>query len=544
MIRSLRGAARVLLSGLLVAWLGACSGVPLGGSAPGPGASFAGTNPPGPPVAVTVHVGSGAARATIPVAGGELSTQANGLTYTLTIPKGALLSDLAVTMTPVTSLDGLPFSGGLLGGVQLEPDGAALLTPATLTIKPAAGFDVTKLVGFAYHGDGQNLHLALADGDGASVSLRIMSFSGHGAASGSSSDLSGHAAGSAQDGFEQAIADILAHARANGQEPSDYTDQLEALLKDYYDTTLKPALQAATTDDSSVDTAVSQYLSWARDVELLGLDDALSSRRQEGDRLMTSALKNAFDKASQRCLSNQDVDEAGNMLKRLRQLALLGGDDGGYTLEGKRAEFDRCLRFKLRFDSDLGWDIGPGMETVTAHVAGDVTLTLDDSAAFFDVYRGSGTVSYKKFAVELTALKGLCQVTSQSSSGRLRVLAKLSWYNLNAAKPSKNTIVAVKPSGLDSKAPKWTCAQGAGTITARLGISLPMWMAGFDKLHADIKGSLEDLDDAYIFTGLESVGGKVVARLAKSYSKTVSSGDANAVVDEALSLDVTASPGA
>ena len=68
--------------------------------------------------------------ATIGAAGGTLdATGADGTAYKLTIPAGALVSDADLSMTPVSSIGGLPFDS-LVGAVDLQPDGLQLLTPA------------------------------------------------------------------------------------------------------------------------------------------------------------------------------------------------------------------------------------------------------------------------------------------------------------------------------------------------------------------------------------------------------------------------------
>jgi hypothetical protein len=78
------------------------------------------------------------ATATIASNGGSLSlTDAKGNKFGVTIPANALINSVLVTMTPVTSVSGLPAGGAFHAGVQLEPDGLMLFQPAQLTIEPA-----------------------------------------------------------------------------------------------------------------------------------------------------------------------------------------------------------------------------------------------------------------------------------------------------------------------------------------------------------------------------------------------------------------------
>src|SRR3954453_16565669 len=69
-------------------------------------------------------------------AGGTLNaTGPDGSTYKLEIPAGALPSDTTIKMTPVASIGGLPFTSAA-GGVDLQPEGLALLKTARLTVAP------------------------------------------------------------------------------------------------------------------------------------------------------------------------------------------------------------------------------------------------------------------------------------------------------------------------------------------------------------------------------------------------------------------------
>jgi len=137
-------------------------------------------------------VADAAVSATIGPGGGELTTAdpARGRSYRLTIPAGAFEVDTTVTMTPIATLGGVD---GLLGGVELEPTGAAFYdAPAMLEIgldgEQAAALTATLSVdqvvaGFRYAESPTDLHpsLARASADGATVTVPLVTFSGHGA---------------------------------------------------------------------------------------------------------------------------------------------------------------------------------------------------------------------------------------------------------------------------------------------------------------------------------------------------------------------------
>lgn len=64
-----------------------------------------------------------------------------------------------ISMTPITAIDGLPFSGGFLTAVQLGPDGLVMAEPAKLTLVAPGKFDTSELIGFSADGDGSNFHM-------------------------------------------------------------------------------------------------------------------------------------------------------------------------------------------------------------------------------------------------------------------------------------------------------------------------------------------------------------------------------------------------
>lgn len=93
--------------------------------------------------------------------GGEQSVmvetlELDGTRYTLEVPAGALQEETEVTMTPVLSAKGLPFSGGLVVVVRFAPEGLTFLTPASLTTCPTRRSLRTGLSHLDSRGTGNN----------------------------------------------------------------------------------------------------------------------------------------------------------------------------------------------------------------------------------------------------------------------------------------------------------------------------------------------------------------------------------------------------
>lgn len=106
-------------------------------------------------------------------------TNAAGQTWRLVIPPNAAYAETTIRMSSLQRVEGLPFEGGLLGGVQLEPEGLMLRELGWLTAT-LPGPVPEDLAGFAYDGKGDNLHLYPVTAGGNTVSFPIQHFSGYG----------------------------------------------------------------------------------------------------------------------------------------------------------------------------------------------------------------------------------------------------------------------------------------------------------------------------------------------------------------------------
>ena len=111
-----------------------------------------------------------------------------GVTYSLTIPEGGLLSEETITMTHITSVEGVTADGGALAAVVLQPSGLVFLKPAKLRINVAQIGDQSGYVGFGGETDGDNVHGIVAVEVGESIEIAVNHFSMTGTVSGVRSD--------------------------------------------------------------------------------------------------------------------------------------------------------------------------------------------------------------------------------------------------------------------------------------------------------------------------------------------------------------------
>jgi len=107
----------------------------------------------------------GESTSSIPIgpAGGRLTaTFPDGaITYTLDVPEGALRYEIELSLAPVQSIDGLPFSGGLAGAVDIQPFGVIFDIPAILTIEYTDDYPADSLLTVGFTVDGEISELSL-----------------------------------------------------------------------------------------------------------------------------------------------------------------------------------------------------------------------------------------------------------------------------------------------------------------------------------------------------------------------------------------------
>ncbi len=304
--------------------------------------------------------------ATISTAGGRVGAYgADGSIYLLIVPADALARDEQITITPVTSVGGLPFAAGLTAGVQLQPEGLQFAKPATLVISrpgktPAAG-DVI----FSYAAGGRGLHLTpgfptpptsvLPGADPATTYfVPILHFSGIGIASATDQETATQyrrGAASAAD----ALAQEFSHALKSGQD-------VAPTIERYVDDVLIPEAAAGAFSDAMYESAVRDYLQWLRLRQLLGIDDADMSAalRAQLDRvedLLEAAWGQVVRRSEASCRKG-DFSVIGRILplERLRQLLGVGDAENEFA-----AVTDRCWRFELHFTARVTRDVDGGV---------------------------------------------------------------------------------------------------------------------------------------------------------------------------------------
>lgn len=309
-----------------------------------------------------------AATAEIPREGGSLSaTAADGTRFTLSFPDGALLSAERITMTPLASIDGFPLSGGMAGGVQLEPDGLGLLKPAMLRIEPATPVGEAERTGFAYRGSGQEFHLYPTSGDGGAITLELLRFSGYGAGSASP----GERASFADDNPPSSVLDQADQQRAAEQE-------LQAMAL-----ALHAQILALANDRGTFQLAVLYLQAWAGQ-----LGPLYGSARA----YVTAQLDRHATEARLRCFANRDLREAAWLMS----LGALAQQLGVFS-SAASTSLEACLRFELDLDADLTESGGIEPTTVRGQAASVPARLISGVAS--ESFQGEKSLSVLAYSV-------------------------------------------------------------------------------------------------------------------------------------------------
>jgi hypothetical protein len=262
--------------------------------------------------------GGRAATGLVTAGGGTVTaTGADGTTYTLDVPAGALDDDEAVTLTPLTSVGGFAVGEAIVAGVDAAPSGLLFAKHATLTIElPRA--PAGRLVGFSYDGSGTDFDQTLVVTDGRLARIQVGHFSGFGAGGEHSPELTALLSRSPSAASLAFANQFLALGQRGVTDPEPYAD----VLRRWYRTVVRPGLAGAVGSDPRLRRALGDYDHWLLIVQQgplalgLGFDLAgpLAPEQAEALGLIAAALRDAVARADARCLAQHSLAEAETAL--------------------------------------------------------------------------------------------------------------------------------------------------------------------------------------------------------------------------------------
>jgi hypothetical protein len=167
-----------------------------------------------------------------PEQGGRIeTTDANGIHYILDIPQKAFINPQAeqISITPILSIPGLPFSGKYLAGLEFGPNGLHFFKPITLTIQLLYPEKASDLAAFTFSGNGADFSLLPFNMNSNVITLQLTHFSSAGVSQGTVADPAFNANPSSMEEWaKQEISEILKEA-GNDVENLTESDRLEII---------------------------------------------------------------------------------------------------------------------------------------------------------------------------------------------------------------------------------------------------------------------------------------------------------------------------
>lgn len=391
--RATRWIGAAVVAGLLVA---GCSGGDDDAAAPaeppGGGENLTETAVTGPVdtssfedvVRVTPQVDEGqAASAWIGLDGGTLTLDAaDGTTFTLDVPTDSLRFPAEITMTAVTSIDGLPFGDGPSHAVDLQPSGLIFDVPATLTITPPEPIQVEEQLPFTYQGS--ELTFARLAMDTPEIAIQVDHFSGYGVAKGLLGDVEEvrHRLG------EDAAARISSEASAflaaerqrelaGGEPDPAFNERLREFFEQFQREVVDPRMAAAGESCAAGRLAVETHLSFARQWELILGEEYPTGYTEVYDTVASVCMQEEYEM----CVDHHVVHRLAPIHYSFeRSAALIGAPTAGVLAEGRRLLED-CLRFELEVEVTAAGEVDWGAMSVRSEDTARFTTELVFDAA-------------------------------------------------------------------------------------------------------------------------------------------------------------------
>ena len=279
---------------------------------------------------------------------------------------------MTVTMTPLTSLSGLPFGETQTFAVQLAPEGLYLYQDAILTITPAHPIPLEKQLFFDYHGDGTGLGLAAPMQDLQEMKIRLFHFSGYGVADVSINILPDLQSQLGADTMDRTVSLVNRYLeeerirqRSRVEDTSLTPEELTKLIDQYEQQEVAPALELEGDSCEAGKDAIAKVLTLERERQLLGISSGMSGKAvADLTALINKAAVNCIKEEYQRCVDQHVINGMIPLWLGLkRENELLGGGNNGPEPDAVKLAEDlttKCLTFELQFHSKGSFDTGDG----------------------------------------------------------------------------------------------------------------------------------------------------------------------------------------
>lgn len=349
-----------ILAGLVLLALVACEGSVGDAIGPGDPAATGDAHRYDDAIQVTpVLEDKGAVSALIDRSGGKITaTGADGTVYTLAVPAEALAFGTTITMTPLASIDGLPFGEGPSWGVDLKPSGLFFLEPAILTIAPPTPVPVDEQIPFSYSGTELGLGVLTVNAD--AIELVVNHFSGYGLQRGffgHTGEVLQRVGASAEARLQAEMQQLLGQARVRELEGAEADpavwERFTELMREYEELVVIPRLAAARGSCDDGVTVMRFFLAWQRTNELLGIE---GTSRPQFSELLRDVTTQCLAEEYRMCTEEHIVHRLPTIwLNLARTFEVLGVEDSG-VVDLARDLAESCMTFELEFTTTAEMD--------------------------------------------------------------------------------------------------------------------------------------------------------------------------------------------
>ena len=328
-------------------------------------------------------------------AGGSLTaTGADGDTFELTIPEGALLSPQQIRMTPATAIGGLPLSGGLRRGGEARARGDHAPAPGaaahhartpTRRRRPRRRSSSTRAA--ATCTASRRTRAPRATSSSSTTSRRPGSARAPPPTARSWTPTRRAACGAQLEAETGRIWDD------KRSDPNlDVSGRLAEAYVAAYDGWVDPLATQALSNDALAASAIAALTGWARAVDLLGIQGmpGVAERRDKTFQRVEAILRYAAGKAAERC-DQHEVRYIGRLIALARIAAL-----NGYDLGDPWQKALDCARFELDVTGHIVTQQGSA-RTYTTDWKNEKLLI--EPQAGFDL-RGEQDITYTAWSIE------------------------------------------------------------------------------------------------------------------------------------------------
>ncbi len=455
-------------------------------------------DPPQPRDVTVVLDAENAVEALIPVEGGTISaTGADGAVFTLEVPSDALLNETTMSLTPVSSITGMPFGGDQTSAVQLGPDGLFLQNFATLTITPATMIPVDQQIFFGYLADGKDVTFAPPIVGSSEVKINVMHFSGNGVTNGKQDSLAAvreTLGGDVARRLSSQMAEKLGRERAlqlgfpeEGQESIDLGATFEEAWKQYEEQVVKPRLAAAGDSCDAGELALQTVLSLERDKALLGAGSEENVFTKYAD-LYNKVARTCVIEEFKACVEHHRIFLMLVVYHGLLQQNAIVPIYTAGTLNEARDLTVKCLTFRLELES-VGRINYQGLASAESTVTMELMLRYNPDLGLIS---GLGEYINTDYEVQPPAK---CSVKSTPGGGTFVAIGLL--YEVESGAPDSDgnypdahvsaITLAYSPDNSSEKA-TLTCPDPPGAPSI-IPFDVPTWSTAYFDAHLNELGA-------------------------------------------------------